>query len=144
MSGERAFESHATVAEQPDRAAHVAGQARQIPAVVRDGLLIDLLGISPDTYCRRKKAGRYAFLLLRPQASGPTEYSGALVARWLNGEDLSIVEGSRFFAKGRAARREVDRRGRPKGRTNQHVAVLGHVAESAEVATIRKHGSVAK
>jgi hypothetical protein len=136
MNAHGTLESDAAPTQQPDGHAHVVRETREIPRVVGDGLLAALLDISADTYARRKRRGDYAFLLMRPQPAGRTQYSGALVARWLNGEDLSAIGGSRFFAKGRPALQHAEDRtgtGRPKGRTNQVArvpVVVGHAAQS--------------
>jgi hypothetical protein len=125
------LESDAPLPQQANGDAHVVGEPREIPHVVGDGLLANLLDISADTYARRKKRGDFAFLLLRPQPAGRTQYSGALVARWLGGEDLTAIGGSRYFARGRTAGQHGKRRtgaGRPKGRSNQAVAVVTHHA----------------
>jgi hypothetical protein len=124
MGRERALESSTSNPEQSQSDAHVVVQAHQIPAVVFDGQLRALLGISRDTYARRKRRGDYGFLLLQPQPSGRTQYCGARVARWLSGENLSpAVAVSRFFGKGRAAAQDVERRTRGARRSDERVAM---------------------
>lgn len=64
------------------------------PAVLRDGDLMRVIGLSHSCYCLRKKAGEFTFLELRPQPQGgATLYSGRLVTRWINGE----LGESRYF-----------------------------------------------
>jgi hypothetical protein len=147
VSTDRVLEPDSAPAQQSDRDTHVVCEPREIPAVVGDGLLAELLDISADTYARRKRRGAFTFLLLQPQPRGRTAYSGALVARWLRGDDLSAIGGSRFFAKGRTALQHAERRtgaGRPKRRANQTVAVFGHAAESVEPAPCGQPESEAK
>lgn len=99
---------------------------RPIPAVVLDTKLAEILGLGLTVFYARKNDGDFTFLELKPQLPhGNTRYSGVLVSRWLNGEDMAAVPARRFFGKASAtvARR---RPGRPcKTGANQIVSVDG-------------------
>lgn len=96
MSGQRDRQPLDPEPQQPARAHDGPQQPHEIPHVLRDLQLRRVLGMSEGSFYRRKQRGEFVFLQLRPQLPGPTQYSGALLTRWLAGE-LIAAPGSRLF-----------------------------------------------
>jgi hypothetical protein len=94
-------------------------QPATAPPALSDGQLAAAIPIGLSSFYRRKRRGEFRFLELKPQLrEGNTLYSGALVARWLNGEAMPDAPAGRSFFNGarRAPAQEAQRRrpGRPK------------------------------
>lgn len=119
----------AATSDQPLGSAHVTDQPAQqvgrwpldepFPAVLRDIDFIRALGCSSDHFYRRKARREFACFELDSPYAGRTEYSGQLVATW-----LQTGERPRRFFKG-AVRAAVVRTGKP-GRPRKLRAVEGH------------------
>lgn len=117
MSAQREAQAIASPADQPLGGAHVADQPPQqvgrwpigepFPAVLRDLDFIRALGCSSDHFYRRKATREFVCFELETPHAGRTEYSGHLVATW-----LQTGERPRRFFKG-AARAAVVRTGKP-------------------------------
>lgn len=79
--------------------------SKPLPKVLSDADLMAVLHLGHTTYCRRKKAGEFAFLEMQPQLpNSHTAYSGVLVDRWVNGELRDNVRARHFFGKARVGR----------------------------------------
>jgi len=102
-----------------------------VPSVITDTQLAARIGLGLTAFYARKNAGDFAFLELKPQLpNSTTRYSGALVSRWLAGEDLTVVASRRFFGKaGGQVVAMPARRGRRPGRPRKSVAPVPAVHE---------------
>lgn len=136
MSTQRRLESDAPRAQESERALHAAKERGQLgyvgdpmPATLGDSALAERIPLALSSFYRHKRLGHFKFLELQRQlVGGNTLYSGALVQRWLNGEDVPDAPAAvrRFF--GGARRNPVEaapRRGRP-GRPKTAVAMVAH------------------
>ncbi len=117
-----------------DRARGAWTTASIIPARCTDSELLHGLGFSHATFYRLKAKGTFRALeIAMPGAN--TQYSGALILRWLAGEKNPTVASSSarpYFGKKSAQVLAMPaRRGRRPGRPRTSVSAL-HVQESNE------------
>lgn len=108
--------------------------AAPMPSTLTDTQLAERIGLGLTVFYERKNAGHFAFLELKPQLpNSNTRYSGALVSRWLAGEDLSVPASRQFFGKASAKVLAMPaRRGRRPGRPRKSVS-LGAAVHAEEI-----------
>lgn len=121
----------------------MSGQIQAVAATtpmlstLTDTQLAERIGLGLTVFYERKNAGHFAFLELKPQLpNSNTRYSGALVSRWLDGEDLTVASSRRFFGTASSAKvlPMPARRGRRPGRPRKSVS-LGAAVHASTVAT---------
>jgi hypothetical protein len=87
VSAQSPLQSEASSPEQSQRDEHPVGVARDLRGLlIGDIELRERIGISVSCFYAFKRQGRYDFLMVTPQPTNVTSYSGTLVQKWLDGQ----------------------------------------------------------